>query len=49
MLKDLTLAMEAAAQAGVKAEMGERARELYEAYVAAGNGAVDFSGIIRTL
>ncbi|PLK26093.1 3-hydroxyisobutyrate dehydrogenase [Novosphingobium sp. TH158] len=49
MLKDLTLAMEAAETAGVDAEMGKRARELYQAWVDAGNGAVDFSGIIRTL
>lgn len=49
MLKDLRLAMEAAEDAGSKVAMGDRARELYEAYVEAGNAAVDFSGIIRTL
>ncbi|MEY4722477.1 MAG: 3-hydroxyisobutyrate dehydrogenase [Pseudomonadota bacterium] len=49
MLKDLKLAMEAADTAGVAAEMGKRAREIYEAYVEAGNGNVDFSGIIKTL
>ena len=49
MLKDLKLAMEAAQTAGVDAEMGKRAAELYQAYVNAGNGGVDFSGIIRTL
>jgi len=49
MLKDLKLAMEAAATAGVDAEMGKRAAELYQAYVDAGNGGTDFSGIIRTL
>ena len=49
MLKDLTLAMEAAGTAGVDAEMGKRAKELYQAWVDAGNGSVDFSGIIKTL
>ena len=49
MLKDLKLAMEAAQAAGAKVPMGQRAEELYEAFAAAGNGAVDFSGIIKTL
>jgi 3-hydroxyisobutyrate dehydrogenase len=49
MLKDLKLAMEAAGTAGVDAAMGQRAKELYEAWVDAGNGGVDFSGIIQTL
>ena len=49
MLKDLKLAMEAAASAGAKVPMGQRAEELYEAYAAAGNGGSDFSGIIKTL
>ena len=49
MLKDLKLAMEAAETAGLDPQMGRRAKELYEAFEAAGNGAVDFSGIIRTL
>ena len=49
MLKDLKLAMEAADTAGVAAEMGKRAKEIYEAYVEGGNGNVDFSGIIKTL
>jgi 3-hydroxyisobutyrate dehydrogenase len=49
MLKDLRLAMEAAETAGLDPQMGRRAKELYEAFEAAGNGAVDFSGIIRTL
>ncbi len=49
MLKDLKLAMEAAETAGAKVPMGQRAEELYEAFAAAGNGAVDFSGIIKTL
>ncbi|MGE8143236.1 3-hydroxyisobutyrate dehydrogenase [Novosphingobium sp. NPDC080210] len=49
MLKDLKLAMEAAKAAGAMVPMGQRAQELYEAFAAAGNGAVDFSGIIKTL
>ncbi len=49
MLKDLKLAMEAAKSAGAKVPMGTRAEELYEAFAAAGNGGMDFSGIIKTL
>ncbi len=49
MLKDLRLAMEAADTADAPVPMGERARALYEDFVGAGNAAVDFSGIIRTL
>lgn len=49
MLKDLKLAMEAAQTAGSDTPMGLRARELYEAFDAAGNGGLDFSAIIRTL
>jgi len=48
MLKDLKLAMEAAAGAGAKVELGEHARAIYEAF-AAENAATDFSGVIRTL
>ena len=49
MLKDLKLAMEAAQSAGVDPQMGQRAREVYEAFDAAGNGARDFSAIISSL
>ena len=49
MLKDLKLAMEAAQGAGANVPMGSRAAELYEAFAAAGNGGMDFSGIIKTL
>jgi 3-hydroxyisobutyrate dehydrogenase len=49
MLKDLKLAMEAAKSAGAKVPIGARAEELYEAFAAAGNGGMDFSGIIKTL
>jgi 3-hydroxyisobutyrate dehydrogenase len=48
MLKDLRLAMEAAAGAGAKVELGEHARAIYEDY-ARDNAGTDFSGIIRTL
>ena len=49
MLKDLRLAMEAAAGVDADVPMGSRARELYEAFVAADEGGHDFSAIIRTL
>lgn len=48
MLKDLRLAMEAAASAGAKTPLGEHARAIYEDF-AKDNAALDFSGIIRTL
>jgi 3-hydroxyisobutyrate dehydrogenase len=48
MLKDLRLAMAAAEGVGAVTPMGTKAAELYEAFAAAGQGAVDFSGIIRT-
>ena len=49
MLKDLKLAMEAAGTAGSQTPMGQRAKELYEAFAEAGNGSMDFSAIIKTL
>ncbi|WP_079637668.1 3-hydroxyisobutyrate dehydrogenase [Sphingopyxis flava] len=49
MLKDLRLAMEAAASVDADVPMGTKARELYEAFVAADEGGHDFSAIIRTL
>jgi 3-hydroxyisobutyrate dehydrogenase len=49
MLKDLKLAMAAAANAGANVPMGERAEALYDAFAQAGNGGLDFSAIIRTL
>ena len=49
MLKDLNLAMEAAAGVGANVPMGARAQELYEAFAATGNGGTDFSGIIKAL
>jgi 3-hydroxyisobutyrate dehydrogenase len=49
MLKDLRLALAAAASSGASTPMGFRAAELYEAFAEAGNGGLDFSAIIRTL
>ncbi|MWV29309.1 3-hydroxyisobutyrate dehydrogenase [Aurantiacibacter rhizosphaerae] len=48
MLKDLKLAMAAAETAGVDTQMGQRARELYEAF-AEDHGDLDFSAIILEL
>jgi len=49
MLKDLRLAMAAAAETHADVPMGKRAAELYEAFVSAGNAGHDFSAIIKTL
>ena len=49
MLKDLKLAMAAAADAGAQVPMGARAEELYSAFANAGNAGLDFSAIIKTL
>ncbi len=49
MLKDLHLAMGAAVAEGANLPLGEKATALYEMFVDAGNGAVDFSGIIRNI
>jgi 3-hydroxyisobutyrate dehydrogenase len=49
MLKDLKLAMEAAQSVGASIPMGTRAQELFKAFADAGNGSLDFSGIIKTL
>jgi len=49
MLKDLRLAMEAAASVDADVPMGSRARELYEVFVAADSEGRDFSAIIQTL
>jgi 3-hydroxyisobutyrate dehydrogenase len=47
MVKDLTLAQEAAKAAGATTPLGKHAQEIYHTFDAEGNGAVDFSGIIR--
>lgn len=49
MLKDLELAMAAADGAAAQVPMGTRARDLYRQFVEAGQGGLDFSGIIRML
>ena len=49
MLKDLKLAMAAAADAGANVPMGARAEELYSRFAESENGALDFSAIIKTL
>jgi 3-hydroxyisobutyrate dehydrogenase len=47
MVKDLTLAQDAANAAGAATPLGKHAQELYKAFDAAGHGGVDFSGIIQ--
>jgi 3-hydroxyisobutyrate dehydrogenase len=47
MVKDLTLAQDAASSAGAVMPLGKHAQEIYKAFDAAGNGGVDFSGIIQ--
>ena len=49
MLKDLKLAVEAAQGVDAAVPMGAGAGALYQAFVNAGNGVMDFSGIIRML
>jgi 3-hydroxyisobutyrate dehydrogenase len=47
MVKDLTLAQDAARAAGAATPLGKHAQEIYKAFDAAGNGGLDFSGIIQ--
>jgi 3-hydroxyisobutyrate dehydrogenase len=47
MLKDLTLAQDAANATGAATPLGKQAQEIYKEFDAAGNGGVDFSGVIR--
>src|SRR6201993_3601272 len=47
MVKDLTLAQDAAKSSGAATPLGKHAQELYKAFDTAGNGGVDFSGIIQ--
>jgi 3-hydroxyisobutyrate dehydrogenase len=49
MIKDLTLAADAANGANANTPMGKRALELYERFIEAGGADTDFSGIIRYL
>ena len=47
MLKDLTLAQDAVKSTGAVTPLGQHAQEIYKTFDAAGNGGVDFSGIIQ--
>ena len=47
MVKDLTLAQDAAKAAGAATPLGKHAQEIYQAFEAAGHGGMDFSGIIQ--
>jgi 3-hydroxyisobutyrate dehydrogenase len=47
MVKDLTLAQDAAKATGAATPLGKHAQEIYKAFDAAGHGGVDFSGIIQ--
>jgi 3-hydroxyisobutyrate dehydrogenase len=47
MVKDLTLAQDAAQAAGAATPLGKHAQEIYKEFDAAGNGGIDFSGIIQ--
>ncbi|MEA9578436.1 3-hydroxyisobutyrate dehydrogenase [Xanthomonas nasturtii] len=47
MLKDLGLVAESAVQAGVSIPLGELARNLYAMNSMAGNGALDFSSVVK--
>jgi 3-hydroxyisobutyrate dehydrogenase len=49
MLKDLKLAQDAARTADASTPLGAEAAALYGLYVGQGQGARDFSGIIRFL
>jgi 3-hydroxyisobutyrate dehydrogenase len=47
MVKDLTLAQDAAKAAGAATPLGKHAQEIYKVFDASGHGGVDFSGIIQ--
>jgi 3-hydroxyisobutyrate dehydrogenase len=47
MVKDLTLAQDAARAAGAATPLGRHAQEIYKAFDTSGHGGVDFSGIIQ--
>lgn len=49
MLKDLKLSQKAADSSGATTPLGKHAKKLYQKYVDAGNGEVDFSGIMQML
>jgi 3-hydroxyisobutyrate dehydrogenase len=47
MLKDLTLAQDAAKASGAATPLGKQAQEMYKTFESKGNGGLDFSGIIQ--
>lgn len=49
MVKDVSLAQQAAASVGANSPIGAKALELYQRFVTEGGGGTDFSGIIRML
>jgi 3-hydroxyisobutyrate dehydrogenase len=49
MLKDLLLSQEAASTAGANTALGKHAADIYQAFVSAGKGGTDFSGIINEI
>jgi len=49
MLKDLKLSQEAANQVGASTPLGAHATEMYQSFSDDGNGALDFSGIIKKI
>jgi 3-hydroxyisobutyrate dehydrogenase len=49
MLKDLLLSQEAAASSGAATALGKHAADIYQNFVSAGQGGVDFSGIINAI
>jgi 3-hydroxyisobutyrate dehydrogenase len=49
MLKDLNLSQKGARLANMETPLGARARDLYQQFVARGDGELDFSGIIKLL
>jgi 3-hydroxyisobutyrate dehydrogenase len=49
MLKDLLLSQEAAESAGAATELGHHAAEIYQKFVSAGEGNMDFSAIINAI
>lgn len=49
MLKDLLLAQQAASSVGASTPLGAEAAQLYNLFVSAGRGGMDFSGIVKML
>lgn len=49
MVKDVSLAQQAAASVGANSPIGAKALELYQRFITEGGGTTDFSGIIRML